>query len=467
MKKSVCFAACLCVFGLQASLLWVPKPQRAVVVVDKTWLTSVRVKKIKKPKTIDELQQIVRDAQEPISIIGAGYAQGGQIAYPGGLAIDMTLLNAITKLDIPNKRITVQAGATWRAVQQYIDPHNLSVRVMQSYNDFTVGGALSVNVHARDLAYGPIINTVESIELLLADGSIVHADRQNNTDLFCAAIGGYGLVGIIVQVTLELTENNALEYHAHAMAMDDFAQQFQEIYADDCSVFNNTEVYPPAFTHGVMITWRKTKKALTNPQRFQTSVTKYLGPRTLELLVRHLPSLHHTRPWIHQTKGVAPQVVRRNYEMSYTIGQLAMHTQFPTTMTLQEYFVPIDKIQQVLVQFRILFAQYGVNVLNFSIRHVPQDTTSIMAYARQESFACVLYISILNTQHGREYACMWTQKLIDKILELGGSYYLPYLLCATREQFNAAYPDFKQLVAVKQNHDPTSKFKNMLWQQYA
>src|SRR5579862_4035506 len=126
------------------SMLFVPKAQRAIVVVDKTRLTSVRVRKIERPKTVAQLQKIVREAQVPISIIGAGYAQGGQIAYPDGLAIDMTFLNTITNLDVHNKRITVQAGATWKAVQRCIDPHNLSVRVMQSYNDFTVGGELGL-----------------------------------------------------------------------------------------------------------------------------------------------------------------------------------------------------------------------------------------------------------------------------------------------------------------------------------
>jgi len=449
------------------SMLFVPKAQRAIVVVDKTRLTSVRVRKIERPKTVAQLQKIVREAQVPISIIGAGYAQGGQIAYPDGLAIDMTFLNTITNLDVHNKRITVQAGATWKAVQRCIDPHNLSVRVMQSYNDFTVGGALSVNVHARDLAYGPIINTVESIEVMLADGSLVHADRQQNNDLFCAAIGGYGLVGIIVQATLLLTENIPLERQARCIAMADFSQTFADVHTDDSAVFHNTESYPPYFTQGVSIIWRTTKKPLTNTQHFQTSITKYLGPRTLEVLVRHLPSLHHTRPWMYQMKGSSAQVVWRNYEMSYTIGQLAMHTQFPTTMTLQEYFIPVEKIQQALDMFRTVFQEYGVNVLNFSIRHVPQDTSSIMAYAQQESFACVLYINVFNTQSGRDYACMWTQKLIDNIIQLGGTYYLPYLMCATREQFNTVYPNFKQLIAVKKKYDPTTKFKNMLWRQYA
>ena len=40
----------------------------------------------------------------------------------------------------------MQAGIRWCDIQEFVDPHDLSVKIMQTYANFTVGGSLSVNV---------------------------------------------------------------------------------------------------------------------------------------------------------------------------------------------------------------------------------------------------------------------------------------------------------------------------------
>jgi len=436
------------------------------VAVDVTHLTPVNVYAIKRPKTVEKLQKLVRESDRPVAIAGARYSQGGQIAYPDALVIDMTRLNNVISFDEKQQRITVQAGMTWAQLQKYIDAHNLSLRVMQSYNDFTVGGGLSVNVHARDLAYGPIINTVESIKIILADGSLVSADRTHNSDLFKAAIGGYGLVGIICEASLLLTENIPLERRIQLLSIDEYPTLFKTIYADERAVLHNADLFPNKFKETLSTTWYTTDKELTITERLQSTEKSYLGKRALEFLIRRIPALKKKRSLAEVKKIIQPEVVWRNYEMSYSIKQLAMSIHFPTAMTLQEYFVPTDKLIQATELVRTIINKYDVNVLNLSIRHVPQDTMSILAYARQESFALVLYLNLLNTQEGKEYACNWTRELIDGMLALGGTYYLPYLMCATKEQFYTAYPRFNEFMQIKKQYDPTSKFKNMLWKMY-
>ena len=98
-----------------------------------------------------------------------------------------------------DKVITVQAGITWRKIQEFIDPYDLSVEIMQSNDNFTVGGSLSVNAHGRYAGLGPIVLSVKSIRLVLADGSVVTASPADNSDLFYGAIGGYGALGVIAK----------------------------------------------------------------------------------------------------------------------------------------------------------------------------------------------------------------------------------------------------------------------------
>lgn len=66
----------------------------------------------------------------------------------------------------------------------------LSPKVMQSNHDFGVAATFSVNVHGWATAHGPMGSTVRSVDMLLADGSLVTASRQDNPQIFVAAMGG-------------------------------------------------------------------------------------------------------------------------------------------------------------------------------------------------------------------------------------------------------------------------------------
>ncbi len=64
-------------------------------------------------------------------------------------------------------------------------------------------GVLSAsNVHGRGLSLRPLIQDVEAFVLVKADATVVNCSRQENADLFALAIGGYGLFGVIAEVTL-------------------------------------------------------------------------------------------------------------------------------------------------------------------------------------------------------------------------------------------------------------------------
>jgi FAD/FMN-containing dehydrogenase len=136
-------------------------------------------------------------------------------------------------------------------------------------------------------------------------------------------------------------------------------------------------------------------------------------------------------------------------------------------MTLQEYFIPIEHAQTFAKKLTKILKKNWVNVLNVSIRYVPADTTTTLSYAPHNSFAFVLYLNVFNTSWTINRSCAWTQKIINTALKYNGTYYLPYLMCATKEQFMQAYPQFNNFLTIKQTYDPDNKFRNMLLQKYS
>ncbi|HVQ62324.1 MAG TPA: FAD-binding protein, partial [Burkholderiales bacterium] len=94
-------------------------------------LNPVEVAQTRRPRSTEEVQAAVRAWDGAISIGGGRFSQGGQIAEPDSLHLDMRAMNKIVFLDAPRRVIRVQAGARWRDVQDAIDPHDLSVKIMQ------------------------------------------------------------------------------------------------------------------------------------------------------------------------------------------------------------------------------------------------------------------------------------------------------------------------------------------------
>ena len=204
------------------------QPPRQVTINDVTRLNPVPVAQEVRPTTVDEVQKAVKMWPGGLSIGGGRFSMGGQIAAPGSLHLDMRGLSRVVAYSPADRIIRVQAGITWREIQDHIDPHEQSVKIMQSYSNFTVGGSVSVNCHGRYIGHGALVNSVRALRLVLPDGEVVEASRERNTELFRAAAGGYGGVGIISEVELDLEVNSRIERIVKPVALEDYPGWFRQ-----------------------------------------------------------------------------------------------------------------------------------------------------------------------------------------------------------------------------------------------
>ena len=438
------------------------------IVNDVTQINPVEMDKVLTPTTNEEVMEMVRSSKGPVSIGGGRYSMGGQTAIDNGIQIDMRKMNKVIKLDVPNKKITVQAGIRWRDIQDAIDPHNLSIKIMQTYSNFTVGGSLSVNVHGRYIGQGPLIRSVDSIKVVLADGTLVHASPVENSEIFYGAIGGYGGIGVIVEATLQLADNIKLMRQVEIVKAADYQEYFRTKIRDNTNVvLHNGDLYPPDYERVSAVNWVKTNEELTITDRMIPRNQKYwLQPKAVSV-ISSLPFGKALRssiidPMVYKTK----MVVWRNYEASYDVAELEPSSREKTTYVLQEYFVPVRKFNEFIPKMRDVFNKHDVNVVNVSIRHALPDTGSLLAWATEEVFCFVIYISQGTTPAAKLHAGTWTREMQDEILSVGGRWYLPYQIHATDDQFQRAYTGAGSLQALKQKIDPDYRFKNKLWERY-
>ena len=442
--------------------------ERPPVTNDVTGLNPIPLRGVIAPTTVGEIVEAVRTHGGPIAIGGGRYSMGGQTAAPGALQIDMRRFDRILALDTVDRTITVQAGARWRDVQEAIDPHDLSVKIMQTYANFTVGGSVSVNVHGRYVGQGPLVRSLRSLRVVLADGTLVEASRTVNPAIFAGVVGGYGGLGVVTDVTLDLAPNVRVKRRHRVMPIADYARYFtDQVRYDSLAVFHNADIYPGDFTTVNAITYRRTDEPVTVPERLVPAERSYRLHRLVFWAISELPG----GDWLRR-RVVDPLVLRgepvswRNREASYDVSELEPGSRADETYVLQEYFVPVEKFDQWVPRMRKTFRTHRVNVINVSVRHALSDTVSLLSWAPVEVFAFVVYYKQETDVAAHRKARAWTRELVEHVLALGGSYYLPYQPLASRSQFTAAYPRSEEFFALKRRLDPENKFRNALWNTY-
>lgn len=444
-----------------------PKQEKNVV-NDVTQLNPIKVKGIVVPTTNLEIVDVVKNHKGIISIGGGRFSMGGQTATEDAIQIDMRNFNRVINFSKENKEITVQAGIRWRELIQFIDKYDLSVKIMQTYANFTVGGSLSVNVHGRYVGQGPIILSVKGIKVILANGDLVFASPTQNQEIFYAAIGGYGGIGVITEVTLSLTENCKVERTDTLMKISEYSSFFlKSIRNNSKIVFHNADIYPNDFEEIRAISYVKTDKELTINDRLKPNDGGYAMNRfALKAVSNSCFGKWLRKDVINPLYYVGNPVEWRNYEATYDVAELEPSSRKESTYVLQEYFVPIAQFDTFYPKMIKILKENKVNVMNISIRHAKQDTGSLMAWARTEVFAFVIYYKQGVLEADKEKVKFWTRQLIDAAINEKGSYYLPYQIYGTGEQFLKAYPNAAEFFKLKKKYDPTYRLRNKLFDEY-
>lgn len=435
---------------------------------DVSRLDETEVAAILRPQSTEAVSAALSRTAAPVSIGGGRYSMGGQTAWPDSLHLEMRGMRQLLQLDVAKRRVRVQAGIRWRELQTLIDPHDLSVAIMQSYSNFTVGGSVSVNCHGRYVGKGPIANSIVALRMIAANGEVLDLDRESQPALFHAVIGGYGGLGVVTEVELELDRNGRIAREAEFVALGDYPAWFRENIIDrDDAVLHNADLAPPDYDHPLAITWRRTDAPTTIAERLIPTDRDYGREQSLIWAASELPYGDAVRERKVTRRQLQERpVVWRNREASLDADALEPRTRRFSTYLLQEYFIPAENFLGFAALLRRILLAHEVNALNVSIRHSPADPGTLMRWAPRDVFSFVLYYKQRSSRWADADAARWTRQLIDAALGMGGRYYLPYRLHATKEQFARAYPEAEAFAALKARIDPQRRFRNRLWETY-
>jgi FAD/FMN-containing dehydrogenase len=143
---------------------------------------------------IDALQ-LAQERKLEVAVRGGGHNVAGRATTEGGLMVDLSLMKGI-HVDPTARRARAQGGTTWNEFNRETQLHGLAttggVVSTTGIAGLTLGGGFGWLMSKHALA----LDNLESVEVVLADGRVVTANQEANTDLFWALRGGGGNFGI-------------------------------------------------------------------------------------------------------------------------------------------------------------------------------------------------------------------------------------------------------------------------------
>jgi FAD/FMN-containing dehydrogenase len=455
-------------------------PPKPLVLDDASRLNAVTVARHWRPASVtgeawlealrSELKRAAAE-RRPVCLGAARHSMGGQALARDGVAMTLDVKPA-AELWIAIDRATgtyrVAAGARWRQVIAALDPLGLSPAVMQSNHDFGVAATLSVNAHGWPVPYGPFGSTVRSARVMLASGDLVRCSPAENAELFALVMGGYGLVGVVVDLEPALADNQLLAATHELMPASQLGQRLAAGAAHDASVrmaYGRLAVDARRFLReALLVTLRPV--AGTPPAAASGGLMVSLSREVFRAQVGS-DAAKRARWYAETVAGpkTSSGVASRNRLLNEPVANLAGRDRSRTDI-LHEYFLPADGLESFLAACRRVIPGSRQDLLNVTLRYVQADPTSVLAYARDTRVAAVMLFSQRMTRVDEEDMAAMTERLIDAALDAGGSFYLPYRLHARREQVARAYPRLEEFIARKRHYDPGLLFQNALWTRY-
>jgi len=137
-----------------------------------------------------------RDRGLPLAVRGGGHNGPGLGVCDDGLVIDLSRMRGI-RVNPANGTVRVEGGCVWGDVDHATHPFGLSVPCgfvsTTGVGGLTLGGGIGYLTRR----YGLTIDNLLGVDMVLADGSFVHASADENADLFWAARGGGGNFGVV------------------------------------------------------------------------------------------------------------------------------------------------------------------------------------------------------------------------------------------------------------------------------
>ncbi|HEX9695011.1 MAG TPA: D-arabinono-1,4-lactone oxidase [Actinomycetota bacterium] len=183
---------------------------------------SCRPSSIVEPESDDELARAIAGAVargERVKVAGTGHSFT-DAACTDGMMIRSARLNRVLAVDRVARTVTVQPGATIRALAERLAAEGLAFRNLGDIGAQTIGGAIATATHGTGARLGTLSSQVSAMTIMTAAGERIECSREHRPDVLAAARVSLGALGAATSVTIDCDEAYALHAVEEPMRLE-------------------------------------------------------------------------------------------------------------------------------------------------------------------------------------------------------------------------------------------------------
>ncbi|XWW47603.1 FAD-binding protein [Fibrella sp. USSR17] len=205
--------------------------------VRKNWAGNYQyqAKEYYEPKTIDELQTIIKRAGQQ-KALGSCHCFN-DIADSPLSQISTQHFNKLLSIDEQAMTVTVEAGARYGQFAPELDKRGYALHNLASLPHISVAGACATATHGSGVKNGNLATAVSALEMITANGEVVNLSRDKDETLFNGAVVGLGALGIVTKMTLAVQKTYQVRQDLFQdLPLQSLVDHFEEVLASGYSV---------------------------------------------------------------------------------------------------------------------------------------------------------------------------------------------------------------------------------------
>lgn len=428
-----------------------------------------RPQRIARPATEAEIVELVKSSQS-LRVFGSGHS------FNNGIVSEETLVSLddysglVCKYPEKNQ-IAVRGGTRVRDVVKLLSDEGLAFEALPSHDAQSIAGILSTDVHGTGKIYGTeeetwgfVSESVASLKLVDGRGKIYEC--QPSDDLFKAAIGGIGAVGIITEVVVQGVPRFNVEQRVEMRPLSYVKENLDQLlrandhfslylfpFMDECQVntWNRKEK-----DHSILsrfLEYIKTSKG--SIKEFVNISIDALAAAWFGNLLAYTGRLSQSGKTYGGIRRGSNLLLESNKGFNRTIYHL--HQELEFTVPFEDTFEACERFVRLYEDLYREWHPSGLPYTLFEVRFTPEHDRTLIGAGRGRRSAWIDLVC--NDSQGFERYYVEAEKLVK---EIGARLHLGKFC----ENFNKADmvrfhgQNFTRFLKLREEHDPEGKFVN-------
>tara|TARA_Y100001936_G_scaffold253365_1_gene317561 strand:+ start:1281 stop:2720 length:1440 start_codon:yes stop_codon:yes gene_type:complete len=438
------------------------------------------------PASVEECQDVLEFSKKNDLTIcprAGGFSYADMILNENHVVINLARMKEVLQWDSVKGLMVVEPGVCFAEIFQMTLIHNWTLSSCPGGMGVTVGGAVSNNVHGKDSwKNGNFGEQVIQMKLMTASGEIIEINRDQDQDLFEAVVGGAGLLGIIVEVTLQLRKVPSPFVEVTSVVTRDVGESLEqiEIYNED---WDFSVAWADAFGKGKSLgrgfvaaaRWVDEKiplssQRLTKSLKMPTRIFGLIPAKPFWFISRPL-----FNPWGIRMANLAHYYLK-NIKENLAVSQGSrllftdynfMHNKIPD---MKEVYRPLGFLEfqplipkqcgiEAIGEVFEIAHRFGCQSLLCGIKAHPVDQNMLSYSGNGYSVGIDIQLRGRTKSHVKKFS----DTLFQFTQDCGGKVFLAKDEMLPRDLFQKMYPRYIEFLKIKQKLDPHELFASDMY----